>query len=80
MIWLMARSQMEISKNPRMGARCRYPRETKMTRMVPRETSQIRARKMRMGRTTQVKRPDSRKETVDGNPRCLKSTRFSDIR
>jgi hypothetical protein len=51
-----------------------------MTRMVPRETSQIRARKMSAGRTTQVKMPESRKETVDGNPRCLKSTHFSDIR
>jgi hypothetical protein len=48
----MAKSQMRISKNPRKGARCRYPRETKMTRMVPRETSQIRATKMRMGRMT----------------------------
>ena len=60
---------MEISKNPRTGARYRYPRETKMTRMVPRETSQIRARKMRRGRMIQVKAPESRKETVLADPR-----------
>ena len=47
MTWLIAKSQIKISKNPISGATAFSPLEMKLMRRVPRVTSMTRARKMR---------------------------------
>ncbi len=46
---------MNTSKNPRIGAIYFLPLDTKIMRMVPIETSHMRAMKIRMGSITYVK-------------------------
>jgi hypothetical protein len=55
MIWLMARSQTEISKKPSSGAKTRLPLDTKIILTVPMDTSHMRARKISRGRIAQLK-------------------------
>jgi hypothetical protein len=52
MIWPMARSQIMTSKKPIIGAQYLIPLEMKITRIVPRLTSQMRAKNIRIGRIT----------------------------
>ncbi len=51
----MATIQMKTSKKPRIGATIFIPRATKMIRIVPIVTSQIRAKKMNNGTMTREK-------------------------
>ncbi|RZB31940.1 MAG: hypothetical protein SRB1_01559 [Desulfobacteraceae bacterium Eth-SRB1] len=47
-----------ISKKPRIGATAFIPRETRIMRSVPKDTSIILARQMRSGTTAKVKMGD----------------------
>ena len=59
----IAKSQINISKKPTMGARCLSPLDTKITRTVPKLTSAILATKMRRGSTNQVYNPPDETKT-----------------
>ena len=50
----MASSQINISKKPKIGATLRNPRDKDIIRMVPKVTSVIRARKINIGKMTQL--------------------------
>lgn len=54
----IASRRMITSEKPMRGAGYRTPLEMKMTLIVPRLTSQVRARKIRRGRRIHVKSPD----------------------
>jgi mannan endo-1,4-beta-mannosidase len=61
MIWPMASSHIMTSKKPRTGANTCIPFETKINRMVPMETSSIRAMNISSGRMTQVNNSELKK-------------------
>ena len=53
-IWPIAKSQIKISRNPTIGARYLIPFEIKIILIVPKLTSQTRAKKIKIGRIIQA--------------------------